>query len=406
MPGNSRARQKPALSIFALLLVTASPIHPGSANSVLWTAPALLLASMMIAWGAESAQFFMAQGFALAILALLQTMPEFAVEAVLAWHQQTQYLLANLTGALRLLIGLGWPMIYCTAAIAHRRRYRKPLNGIHLAADQSVQVIGVMACIAYVFVIWLKASLNLFDACILIAIYVAYLIVLRRIPAEEAEHIEDLGAIPRAVVLARKPVRVFSIGALFAAGGALIFFLAEPFLASLFALSSLLGASEFVFIQWIAPFVSEFPEQVSAFYWARSIERAPMALMNMVSSNINQWTLLAGMLPIVLSISRGTPSAIYFDPQQRLELLMTLGQSLVGALILVNMELAWWEALGLFSLWAVQFGFSISPASVATGVHWYITIAYLVWAAIEIARVALGLRKPLAFQQFAAAMRA
>src|SRR5204863_8242304 len=111
----------------------------------------------------------------------------------------------------------------------------------------------------------------------------------------------------------------------------------------------------FVFIQWVAPFVSEFPEKVSAFYWARTIDRASMALMNMVSSNINQWTLLAAMLPIVYSISLGTPTAIQFDAQQRLELLMTLGQSLVGALFLINMELAWWEAGLLFLLWAVQF---------------------------------------------------
>ena len=48
------------------------------------------------------------------------------------------------------------------------------------------------------------------------------------------------------------------------------------------------------FIQWVAPFLSEFPEKVSAFLWARRVTHAPMALMNMVSSNINQWTLLAG----------------------------------------------------------------------------------------------------------------
>ena len=76
---------------------------------------------MLIAWAAESAQFFIAQGFALAILAWLQTLPEFAVEAVLAWKQQVPLLLANLTGALRLLTGLGWPMIYCVAALFHRR---------------------------------------------------------------------------------------------------------------------------------------------------------------------------------------------------------------------------------------------------------------------------------------------
>jgi len=48
--------------------------------------------------------------------------------------------------------------------------------------------------------------------------------------------------------------------------------------------------------------------------------------MNMVSSNINQWTLLAAMLPIVLSISAGAPTPIEFDARQRLEVLMTLGR--------------------------------------------------------------------------------
>src|SRR5205814_2548524 len=138
------------------------------------------------------------------------------------------------------------------------------------------------------------------------------------------------------------------------AGGALIYFTAEPFLGSLLAVSASIGVPSFVFVQWVAPFVSEFPEKVSAFYWARTIDRASMALMNMVSSNINQWTLLAAMLPIVFSLSRGTPSAIAFDERQELEMLMTLGQSLLGALFLVNMELAWWEAAILFLLWAVQ----------------------------------------------------
>ena len=405
MTAKRSGRQQSSVLLLAMLLVTASPIHPGSATSVLWTAPALLAASMMIAWGAEASQFFMAQGFALAILACLQTLPEFAVEAVLAWHQQTEYLLANLTGALRLLIGLGWPMIYCTAAMSHRRRHGKPLDGIKLTAEHSVQVIGVLVCLAYAAVIWLKSSLNIFDAFVLIGIYASYLIVLRRMPSTDAEGIEDLGLVSRSVVTARKPVRVFSIISLFAVGGVTIFFVAKPFLASLFALSTMLGVSEFVFIQWIAPFLSEFPEQVSAFYWARSIQRAPMALMNMVSSNINQWTLLAAMLPIVLSISRGAPSAIRFDDQQSLELLMTIGQSLAGALVLMNMELVWWEAALLFVLWAVQFGFSISPHGVAAKMHWYVTFAYLAWSGIEIVRLLLGFRKPLAFRQFVAAMR-
>ena len=86
--------------------------------------------------------------------------------------------------------------------------------------------------------------------------------------------------------------------------------MAEPFLGSLLALATVFGVPNFVFIQWVAPFVSEFPEKVSAFYWARTVDKRSMALMNMVSSNINQWTLLAAMLPIVYSISARKPSSI------------------------------------------------------------------------------------------------
>ena len=411
-PPSDRSRQT-ALPVCALLLVASAPLEiaPLSPYAVFWTAPSILVAAMLIAWAAESAQFFIAQGFALAILAWLQTLPEFAVEAVLAWKQQTHLLVANLTGALRLLTGLGWPMIYFTAATFHRVRRKSQLGAIALEDEHCVEVVGLLVCMAYAAVIWAKGTLGLFDAAVLIAIYVAYLVVLRRMPPEKAESIEELELIPRTIVKAPKNVRVAVIVGLFTAGGALIYFMAEPFLASLLAVSNALAVPGFVFVQWVAPFVSEFPEKVSAFYWARTIERASMALMNMVSSNINQWTLLAAMLPIVYSVSRGEPSTIVFNPQQELEILMTLGQSLVGALFLMNMKLEWWEAAALFGLWFVQFALSPVPpgagfwGTLAAHIHWYVTVAYLLWAALAILRLLLARRLPPAFRLFGAMWR-
>src|SRR5919109_418776 len=131
------------------LLVVSTTIPEVDPSSIFWTAPSILLAAMLIAWAAESAQFFIAQGFALAILAWLQTLPEFAVEAVLAWKQQVPLLLAGLTGALRLLTGLGWPMIYATAAFFYRRREGKPLRAIRLEDEHCVEVVGLLGCMAY-----------------------------------------------------------------------------------------------------------------------------------------------------------------------------------------------------------------------------------------------------------------
>ncbi len=402
----SDRRQQAIAPVCALLLLSAGAIPEASPLSALWTAPSILAAAMLIAWAAESAQFFIAQGFALAILAWLQTLPEFAVEAVLAWKQQVSLLLANLTGALRLLTGLGWPMIYFTAALFHRRRHGRGMLEIQLADEHCVEVVGLLASMLYAAVIWWKGSLNLIDAAVLIAIYVAYLLLLQRMPPVEEETIDELETVPRTIVTARRGVRITAIVVLFVAGGALIYFMAEPFLASLLALSLSLGVPNFVFIQWVAPFVSEFPEKVSAFYWARTVTRANTALMNMVSSNINQWTLLAAMLPITYSLSRGAFSAIPLDPGQRLELLMTLGQSLLGALFLIDMRVKWSEAAGLFGLWFIQFAFSPIEARpgaigyIAGHIHLWTTVAYLAWSAVEIARLVTGRREPQAFRHF------
>ena len=96
--------------------------QPGSLAAV-WTFPAMIGSAFLVAWGAEAAEFLVSQGLALAVLALVQTAPEFAVEAVIAWKAgknpaMVHLAIANFTGSLRLLTGLGWPMIYGVAAFS------------------------------------------------------------------------------------------------------------------------------------------------------------------------------------------------------------------------------------------------------------------------------------------------
>jgi cation:H+ antiporter len=382
-------RKTPSFFLLFLLVVPLAEVRP---STVLWAGPAILLSAIAIAWAAESAQFFIAQGFALAILAWLQTLPEFAVEAVLAWHQQVQFLLANLTGALRLLTGFGWPVIYFTAAIFQRRRGGAPLKVIHLDEHHAVEVLGLAVPLLYIGVVAWKGSLTVYDGGVLILIYTAYLLILSRMPPEDAETIEELETIPRKIVTSPRVTRIAIISGLFLFGGILIYVAAEPFLASLLALSVALGIPAFVFIQWVAPVVSEFPEMASTFYWARSVDRAPMALMNMVSSNINQWTLLTAMLPIVLSISVGAVTPIVFDQEQRVELLLTLGQAVVGMIFLMNMELAWYEAATMFLFFWIPFIHG-SWAKPVAGV-------YFGWAGVEIVRMLVGRRRVLAPGKF------
>jgi cation:H+ antiporter len=389
-----KSRQPNYFLLFLFFAIPLEAVHPAT---VLAAAPAILFASVLVAWAAESAQFFIAQGFALAILAWLQTLPEFAVEAVLAWKQQVPLLMANLTGALRLLTGFGWPVIYLTAALAKRRRGEGPLHAIELEKAQSVEVVGLIGPLAYVAVITAKSSLSIWDGLVLAAIYVAYLLVLSRLPPEDPEEIDELEPVPRKIVTSPRTIRIAAIAGLFALGGFLIYFSAEPFLASLLALSTTLGIPQFVFVQWVAPVVSEFPEMASTFLWARTVEKAPMALMNMVSSNINQWTLLPAMLAVVYAWSVGSPAPILFDEHQQVELILTLGQALIGLLFLINMRLVWWEALVMLMFFALPFA---NPAWA-----WPAAMVQFAWVGIQVVRMLARGRVPEAFTYFAEVWR-
>jgi cation:H+ antiporter len=386
-------RERLALPAVVASGTTASPV------SAAWTFPLMIFAAFVVAWGAEAAEFLISQGLALAALAFIQTLPEFAVEAVIAWKAgkdpgMVHLAIANFTGSLRLLTGLGWPMIYAVAAFYSRRKRGTKLGAITLHDEHSVEVLGLLPPLTYFVIVWAKKSLSLWDAAFLTLTYAVYLWVLLKLPAREemVEEDEDLPRVSRWALAQKGWSRWAAVSGLLLAGGAIIFFVAEPFLASMMALAATLGISQFVFIQWVAPFLSEFPEKTSAFAWARRVTRAPVALMNMVSSNINQWGVLSAMLAVIYSWSRGEPTSLPFDEFQRLEILLTIVQAFLGWIFLASMSLQAYEAAGLFSLWLIQF---VLP-SLRREMLW----VYAAWIAVELILLALGKKRILAFSAF------
>jgi cation:H+ antiporter len=363
--------------------------------SAFWTFPSILLSAFVIAWGAEAAQFLISQGLALAILAWLQTLPEFAVEAVIAWNagkdpSQTHLAIANFTGSLRLLVGLGWPMIYFVAA-AYGWKKQRGFVKLRLEDEHSVEIFGLLLPILYFLFIWWKGTLALWDAFPLCFFYFAYLFVLWKIPPreEDEEALENLDYIPRRILSFSPRMRNFSIAALFLVGGAILYLAAHPFLDSMLAIATSMGVPTFVFVQWVAPFLSEFPEKLSAFNWARRITAAPVALMNMVSSNINQWSILSAMIPVLFVISAGEIKPLVFDQLQRHEIILTILQSLLGFLLLLNLELVMYEALILFVFWAVQF--------FVPSVREAMIFVYAGWCVVEAVKLIAARRPPAAW---------
>jgi len=346
----------------------------------IWTALSLGLAivgaAYFLAWATESLQTVVSQAFALAVLALIQVLPEYSFEMVLAWEQKLHYAAATMTGANRLLLGIGWPLVFFVAYFSARRR-KKPFSYVQLDVHQAVEIVFLLIAAAYSLVIVAKASLTLWDGAVLIGIYVAYVIVALRLPPQaEAQEAEAPGPGRKIAKMrgARKAVWVFG---LLAFGAVVILFGAEPFISSLEKLAEALGISKYLFLQYFAPFLSEFPESITAFIWAGTITLAAMGLANLVSSKLNQWTLLIATIPVTYSLSVRHLAAIPLDTQQVHEILLTAAQTLYGVSFLLDLRFRMRNALILVTLFLVQF--FVPGSRVVVAIIFFVLAAYEFW---------------------------
>ncbi|MGZ5354695.1 MAG: sodium/calcium exchanger protein, partial [Actinomycetota bacterium] len=129
---------------------------------------------------------------------------------------------------------------------------------------------------------------------------------------------------------------------------------AEPFAEALVETGKEFGVSEFLLVQWLAPLASEAPELLVAGLYAWRLN-TNAGLGTLVSSKVNQWTLLVGTLPIVFSIAAGGLHGLPIDAHQREELLLTAAQSFFALAVLVTLSISVREAALLFTLFWAQF---------------------------------------------------
>jgi len=203
--------------------------------------------------------------------------------------------------------------------------------------------------------VYLTKKITIIDSVILIILYILYLRVISKLPHESRKRIKELyGGVPKRIMNFKKNEAKLAIILLFICGGGLIWIVAGPFYKGMLALSATLGVSQFLFIQWIAPFLSEFPEKTSAFYWASKIKTAPVAMMNLISSQVTQWTVLVAMIPIVLSIAVGSLDFLPLSGFLNNELMLTIATSLFASVFLMKLRINIFEISSLLVLWVVQ----------------------------------------------------
>ncbi|QKY19502.1 sodium:calcium antiporter [Halolamina sp. CBA1230] len=346
----------------------------GALQTVAVAGVGILGASFLLTWGAETAEQDVPRAFAIAVLAVLAVAPEYAVDALYAWQagvnagtpagaEAGNLAVANMTGANRILIGIGWAGIALytvfrsgadqDSAVKDRGGFLR--NAVSLDRDISLEISFLLAATLWAFLVPvgvgpLSKGIDIIDMAVLVGLYVLYIgVVLRGEPEEHVEHVgvpAMLGRIPN-------PYRALTVITLFAFSGLIIFTAVEPFAHSLELLGEDIGVPSFFMIQWIAPLASESPELIVVVVLVRKA-RSTAGFNALISSKLNQWTLLIGTLVIVHSIALGQYGALSFEPKQAAEIWITAAQSLFALALIINFEIDVREAVVLFLLFISQ----------------------------------------------------
>jgi cation:H+ antiporter len=348
----------------------------------------VVAAAFLLVWAAEAAHCDISGSLATAILAVIAVLPEYAVDLYFAWSAghlpvNAQYAAANMTGSNRLLLGLGWPFVVLLFAWGLRSRGEKP-RGVRLGERRRLDLAFLGAASLYSLVIPFTRRLAWYDAAVLLGIFGVYL--WRAAQGERSEpHLvgvaQQIGDLPRRA-------RRILVTALFFVAAGVVLAAAEPFARALIEGGRRLGVDEFLLVQWLAPLASEAPELLVAGVLAyRGHEDA--ALGTLLSSKVNQWTLLVGSLPLAFMIGGGSAAGIALDARQTEEFILTATQTLLGFAVLVDLRLSVSGAVALLALFAAQFLFPQPAVRLGfSAAYALLAVALLVWRRRDLPSIA------------------
>ena len=298
--------------------------------------------AFLLSWAAEVAQLDVSASFAIAVLALIAVLPEYAIEAVLAWDAGASFntetrgltdemsrVAANVTGANRLLIGFGWSAVILIYWLKRRRT-------LDMRGEMGLEIPFLTIATLATLLIFAMHQVHVILAVGLIGLYVAYLWISSTRDAEEPDLIgaaELIGSLP---TLARRVVVVL----LFIYSAGIILVAAKPFVEGLVETGIHFGIDEFLLIQWIAPLASESPEIIVAVLF--SLRAHPIdGLTALFSAQVNQLTLLIGSMTVIFSISAGQVISFPLNDRQGIEFLLTTAVSLFGVLLIAKRIISW-----------------------------------------------------------------
>jgi cation:H+ antiporter len=339
---------------------------------------AVVGASFVLAWAAEAAQVDVSGSLAVAVLAVIAVLPEYAVDlyyAYTAGHvpEYTQYAAANMTGSNRLLMGLGWPVVVLVSVLVARRASGRRLDGLELEPSNRVEIGFLMIAGVAVFTIPATGGIHIAFGLVLLGWFGYYLYKLTRGDVEEPELVGTAAALGELPERARR----IAVSALFILAAAVIVTCAKPFADNLIGAGTKLGIDRFLLVQWLAPLASEAPEFIIATIFAAR-GKGGNAIAMLISAKVNQWTLLIGSLPVAFMLGGGS-AAMHLDSRQIEEIVLTAAQTLMGVTLLLGLRFQRWAAWALLGLFVVQFPLTSTGGRLAlSGVYAVIALAALI----------------------------
>ncbi|WP_078868535.1 sodium/calcium exchanger protein [Streptomyces sp. NRRL B-1347] len=366
-----------AIAAAPAVVLRLSGAEPGPVVGMLVFGLGVLAAAVLLMWAAETARADISGALALALLAFIAVLPEYAVDLYFAYTGGSEpanaaYAAANMTGANRLLIGVGWPLVALAGYLAARRNGARPaLASTTLGAHRRVDIGFLAVAAVFAFVLPLTRQIAWYVPLLIVPWYGFYLWrVARSGPGDD----EEFTGVPARLARLPRRGRRLTTTALFVAAAAVIFAAAEPFATSLISAGSSLGVDRFLLVQWVAPLATEAPELIVAVVFAWRL-RADDGLGALLSSKVNQWTLLVGLLPVAY-LAGGGGFGMPLVGRQVDEVALTAAQTVLAVVILLDLRFRLWEAATLFGLFGAQF---LLPAESARLV---LTYVYLGLAAV------------------------
>ena len=367
-----------AVFIIPAMVFRIGGLHLNPVAALVIYGAAVVAASFLLAWGAEAAQIDVAGGLAIAALALVAVLPEYAVDlyyAFVSGHnpEYTQYAAANMTGSNRLLMGLGWPVVVLVSVLVARKTGADKPTGLTLEPANRVELGFLLFAGVVAFVIPASGEIHLALGVALLAWFGFYLYKISHGDVEEPDLIGTAAALGE---LSDRRRRII-VGGLFVVSGAVILLCAKPFADNLVAAGTELGIDRFLLVQWLAPLASEAPEFIIATIFA-SRGKGTAAIATLISSKVNQWTLLIGSLPIAHLLGGGGFS-LALDPRQVEEVLLTASQTLMGVAVILALRFSRASAWALLVLFIVQFPITSTPGRlVLCGIYAVIAVGGLI----------------------------